>query len=250
MERNEKVTDLPYGWRGRLGLIYIASAYSMEVEFNKMTPPGVTSHTTRIALSDQPECFSIEDLSTLDEKVLYATKLLAQAPIDAIAFGCTSGSFVNGVGYDQQLIKRMGNIANIPCTTTISAVIEAMEVLHIKNVAIATPYTNVVNKLADQFFTDSGLHITNMTGLGLNDDYAISALDARTIYDMAVKADTEDADALFLSCTGLSAVHLIESLEEDLQKPVITSNQATFWHTLRISNIASQIKGFGQLFSC
>src|SRR5699024_12619833 len=139
----------------------------MDVEFQQMAPRGVTTHTTRIALSDQPECFSIDDLSTLEDDVLHATKVLAQAPLDAIAFGCTSGSFVNGIGYDQQLIKHMENIANIPCTTTITAVIEAMKVLHIKNVAIATPYTNEVNVLADQFFSDSGLHITNMTGLGL-----------------------------------------------------------------------------------
>ncbi len=242
------MNDLPYGWRGKIGLIYIASAYSMDVEFQQMAPRGVTTHTTRIALSDQPECFSIDDLSTLEDDVLHATKVLAQAPLDAIAFGCTSGSFVNGIGYDQQLIKHMENIANIPCTTTATAVVKAMKSLHIENIAIATPYTKEVNELAKQYFTDSGFHIPNMTGLGHDNDYAISALDSHTIYEMAIDADTEEADALFLSCTGLSATHLIEILEEDLQKPVITSNQATFWHALRQSRIASPLKGFGQLF--
>lgn len=241
--------DLPYGWRGKIGLIYIASAYSMEVEFNKMAPQGVTSHTTRVALSDQPESFSIDDLSNLKEDVLHATKILAQAPLNAMAFGCTSGSFVNGPEYDKQLIRSMENIANIPCTTTATAVVEALQRIQLQNIAIATPYTEEVNQLAEKYFSEAGFHITNMTGLGLADDYAISELDSRTIYEMAVKADTDDADALFLSCTGLSAVHIIEALEEDLQKPVITSNQATFWHTLRLSKIASNVKGFGQLFS-
>lgn len=243
------MNDLPYGWRGKIGLIYIASAYSMDVEFQQMAPRGVTTHTTRIALSDQPECFSIDDLSSLEEDVLHATKVLAQAPLNAIAFGCTSGSFVNGIGYDQQLIKHMENIANIPCTTTATAVVEAMKSLHIENIAIATPYTKEVNVLAKQYFSDSGFHISNMTGLGHDNDYVISALDSHTIYEMAMAADTADAEALFLSCTGLSATHLIEVLEEDLQKPVITSNQATFWHALRQSRIASPLKGFGQLFS-
>lgn len=221
----------------------------MEVEFYEMAPRGVTSHTTRIALSDHPDRFSIADLSTLEEDVLQATKLLTQAPLDVIAFGCTSGSFVKGVDYDKQLINSMENIANIPCTTTATAVVEAMKAMQIENVAIATPYTQEINGLARQFFTNHGFRITNMTGLGHDNDYTISALDSKAIYDMAMAADTEDADALFLSCTGLSATHLIDVLEEDLQKPVITSNQATFWHALRLSKIMSPIKGYGQLFS-
>lgn len=243
------MNDLPYGWRGKIGLIYIASAYSMEVEFYKMAPQGVTSHTTRVALSDQPESFSINDLSNLKEDVLKAAKILAQAPLSAMAFGCTSGSFVNGPDYDKQLIHSMENIANIPCTTTATAVVEALQKLKVKNIAVATPYTAEVNQLASKYFSEAGFNITNMTGLGLDDDYAISELDSTQIYDMAMEADTEDAEAVFLSCTGLSAVHLVEALEEDLQKPVITSNQATFWHTLRLSDVASEIDGFGQLFS-
>src|SRR5699024_8856027 len=141
------MNDLPYGWRGKIGLIYIASAYSMEVEFNQMAPQGVTSHTTRVALSDQPECFSIDDLSNLQENVLHATKLIAQARVNAIAFGCTSGSFVNGTNYDKQLIDSMENIANIPCTTTATAVSEALKMFQVKKVAIATPYTPEVNEL-------------------------------------------------------------------------------------------------------
>ncbi|MFD2130756.1 aspartate/glutamate racemase family protein [Pseudogracilibacillus auburnensis] len=240
--------DLPYGWRAKIGLIYIASAYSMEVEFYHMAPKGVTTHTTRIALSDQPEHFSIDDLSSLEEDAIRATRLLAQAPLNVIAFGCTSGSFVNGVKYDRQMINRMENIANIPCTTTTTAVMEATKALQVKHIAIATPYSEEVNKLAHRYFTESGLTVTNITGLGIMNDYEISNLDSNTIYRMAINANTDDADALFISCTGLQAVHMIQELEEDLQKPVITSNQATFWHSLRLSGVGTQIKGFGELF--
>lgn len=76
----------PYGWRGRVGLIYIASAYAMEVEFYHMAPPRVTTHTTRVALSDNPKQFTIDDLKHLDEDVLRATKLLAQSPIRSRCF--------------------------------------------------------------------------------------------------------------------------------------------------------------------
>src|SRR5690625_7021662 len=71
---------LPYGWRGKLGLVYIASAWSMEAEYADMAPTGVTTHTTRIALSENPDCFSVDDVSNLGGKVVEATKLLSQAP--------------------------------------------------------------------------------------------------------------------------------------------------------------------------
>lgn len=94
---------------------------------------------------------------------------------------------------------------------------------------------------------DSGFTVTNVTGLGLSNDYTISSLDAQTIYKMAREADTEDAEALFISCTGLSAAYIIDALEEDLRKPVIISNQATFWQSLRLSGIYRVIHGFGKL---
>lgn len=241
--------SLPYGWRAKVGLIYIASAYSMEVEFYNMAPKGVTTHTTRVALSDDPNHFSVDDLTNLEADVLKATKLLAQAPLDVIAFGCTSGSFVNGAEYDRQLINNMESISNIPCTTTATAVMEAAKALQVTDIAIATPYTEEINKLAHHFFTEGGLQVTNITSLGLANDYTISALDSNTIYKMAIQANTDDAEALFISCTGLQAAPIITALEEDLQKPVITSNQATFWHALRLSGVGTKVEGFGTLFS-
>lgn|SRR5690625_3532409 len=247
---NNIPSNLPYGWRGKLGLVYIASAWSMEAEYIDMAPVGVTTHTTRVALSDNPDDFGVDDVSSLGDDVVKATKLLAQAPLNSIAFGCTSGSFTNGVGYDMQLIGEMEAVSgNIPCTTTTTAVVNALNTLDVKKIAIATPYSDEMNALAKSYFQDSGFTITNLTGLGITSDYGISNTSIDTVYKMAKEADTKDAEAVFISCTGLSAVHLIKALEEDLQKPVITSNQATFWHSLRLAGIHSKIDNFGSLLS-
>lgn len=240
---------MPYGWRGKIGLIYIASAYAMDTEFVKMSPPGVTTHTTRVALSDDPEHFTVDDLINLENNVLEAARLLAQAPLKSIAFGCTSGSFVNGRAYDEQLIKQMQSITSLPCTTTANAVLKALKSLEVNKIAIATPYAQTVNELAYEYFTTDGLSITNMTGLGIMNDYKISSISLNTIYQMAVDTVTDDSEAIFISCTGLSTVPLIKILEDDLNIPVITSNQATFWHALKIANITSRQKHLGELFS-
>lgn len=241
---------LPYGWRGKLGLVYIASAWSMEAEYADMAPLGVTTHTTRIALSDNPDCFGVNDVSNLGDKVVEATKLLAQAPLNSIAFGCTSGSFTNGIEYDQKLIEEMEEASNgIRCTTTSNSVVKALQSYKVQKIAIATPYSEEMNTLAKKFFQDNGFIITNMTGLGLTSDYDISNTSIETVYQMARQADTKDAEALFISCTGLSTVHMIQTLEEDLGKPVISSNQATFWNSLRLAGIQTKMNGFGSLLA-
>ncbi|MBT2570112.1 aspartate/glutamate racemase family protein [Planococcus sp. ISL-110] len=241
--------DLPYGWRGKLGLIYIASAWSMDAEYVDMAPDGVTTLTTRVALSENPDNFTVYDVSSLGEDAVKATKLLAQAPVGSIAFGCTSGSFAHGVGYDQELINRMESASNnIPCTTTTTAVVAALNAFNVKKIAVATPYEDALNRLAKIFLEDSGFSVTNMTGLGITSDYEISNITVDTIYKMAKEVDTADAEAVFISCTGLSAVRLIETLEADLGKPVISSNQATFWHSMKLAGINEDIKDFGSLF--
>ena len=65
-----------------------------------------------------------------------------------------------------------------------------------------------------------------------------------------VKAQDEPlSDAAFLSCTAIRAVEAIDAIEEDIKKPVITSNQAMVWHALRKLNITERPKGYGMLMS-
>lgn len=60
--------------------------------------------------------------------------------------------------------------------------------------------------------------------------------------------DDPESEALFISCTNLHTIEIIEKLENDLHKPVITSNQATTWNILRLAGIDDKIQGYGQLF--
>jgi len=42
---------------------------------------------------------------------------------------------------------------------------------------------------------------------------------------------------------------MIDTLERDLGKPVITSNQSMMWHALRAGGIRERVPGFGKLFT-
>ena len=91
------------GWRGRIGLITIASGSSTEHEFHKYAPVGVGILTTRVILRDM----SPEALVDMGPYIDEAASLLAGAEVDVIAFACTAGSLVKGVGYDQEMSARV-----------------------------------------------------------------------------------------------------------------------------------------------
>ena len=111
-----------HGWRARIGILVLASDTTCENEFRKMAPEGVLIHVSRMAF---PGTNTPEALSRLIDEAGKATKLLVPASVDAIAFCCTSGSFIKGPGYDQEIIKRIKRIFPGIVTTATTSVIEA-----------------------------------------------------------------------------------------------------------------------------
>lgn len=236
--------DSIYGLRAKIGLIYPAPGWIMEPEFYLMAPEGVATYTTRIGL----DACNVDGVTEIGNRSIEAAKLLAQAPVDVIALGCTSGSFVSGRGYDLELIKKMERESKgIPCTTTTTAVIEAFKLFNAKKLAVATPYIDEINARAQNFLEQNGLTVTNIKGLGLLTDAEIDSQSLETVYKLAKETDTKDADAVFIACTGLRSVPVLQALESALSKPVISAVQATFWHCLRIAGIKDKVKGFGRL---
>jgi maleate isomerase len=56
-----------------------------------------------------------------------------------------------------------------------------------------------------------------------------------------------EADGVLIVGTGLRCVGVLEALEQDLQRPVISANQASLWNSLRLSGVNTLVKGYGNL---
>ncbi|NLY45687.1 MAG: Asp/Glu racemase [Tissierella sp.] len=236
--------DFSYGARAKIGLIYPSPGWVMEPEFYAMSPEGVITCTTRISLLET----NAEQLSLIGSQGVEAARLLSQAPLDVIALGCTSGSFIGGCEYDRELIENMESASNgIPCITTSGAAVTALKALGVKKIAVATPYIGEVNERGKKYLEESGFEVTNLIGLNLLYDREIDSQSLETVYKLAKAADTEDAEAIAILCTGIRSIGILQHLEKDLGKPVISAIQATFWHALRISGVKDSIRGYGSL---
>ena len=236
-----------YGWRARIGLIYPAASCVMEPELYAMAPEGVSIHAARLTLADA----TVEGLSGMmaDDGLEQAARLLGQAPLHVVTFGGTSASFLEGIGYDREVIRRIaGLVPGIPASTTSTAAIRALRAVGARRVSFVGPYVEDVTARGRAFFQANGFEVTGAHAMGLSDNLELDWLPLERVYAFARERVEPTADAAFISCTGIRSVGAIESLEADLDVPVVTANQATFWDALRLAGVRDRVKGFGSLF--
>lgn len=233
-----------YGWRGRIGVIVPSLNVTIEPEFNAMAPEGVSIHATRVLL-EKGTAEALRDMAGETER---AAQLLATAGVDIIAYACTTGSLVGGPGWNQELIKRIESKTNIRATTTATAVVLALKELAVARVAVGTPYLEELNQLEKAFLEAHGIKVVHIEGLGFTGASELNNLDSGVAYALGKKVDREEAQALFLSCTGFQTLEIIEALGQDLGKPVLTSNTATLWDILRRLKVKEPVVGYGEIF--
>jgi maleate isomerase len=239
-----------YGWRGRIGLLVLSTNFTTEIEFHNAVPDGVSVHTARIMFKDtRDEKERIAFPFQMDLKdLIRASKEVACIKPKVIVYACTAGGFIKGIGYDQNIIKEVEAETGIRTLTTSTAVVNALKAMNIKKVAVATPYIKELNEKERVFLEESipGLKVTAIQGLGIVSAFEKGALEPKSAYIAGRNVDCSEAESVFISCGAWRTFEIIESLERDTGKPIITSNQATLWAALKVLGI-SGLSGYGQL---
>lgn len=227
--------------RRKLGILVPSSNITIEYEMPMMAPQGVSFHFSRIPQTEDTE----EQLEAMIDYVPEKSNLLAHARVDAIAFGCTSGSFVKGMGYDKKVIETIKNSTGIVATTTSTSVIEALKITGIKRLSVGAPYTDSIMEKLKNFLEKNGFKVVKIKGLNMVHGEGDLSLDVT--YNLIREIDVPQADGIFISCTDFKTVELLEILESDFGKKVISSNQATMWKLLKLAGMKTSICGYGSL---
>ena len=230
----------------RIGLIALASDFMIEKDFiNVIKDKDIDFFVNRI------QCYNpltSENLIKMSEKVTEVTKdILPDQKIDCVVYGCTSGTIAAGYKSIEKKIKLAKPEAKV--TTPSTAAINALKKLNIKKVSIFTPYLKDLNDEVVEFFKKENFVVTSNSYFGIESDIDIGKVDQDYLYEVLSKIELNDAEALFISCTALPALSIIEKLEKKLNKIVLSSNQALIWDTLEKIGKSDSVKGFGKLFS-
>jgi maleate isomerase len=245
-----------YGWRGRIGVIIPATNATFEPECYRMAPEGVSFHFARMALTE----LSAEALQEMGKFTREKGRELAAAGVDVIVFGCTSGSFAGGRGHDEQIIRELQEETGIPALATSTAVRRALKRLGIQKMAVCSPYSEELNARLKTFFEADGLVVTAIRGLSFVQRTTHFPLASRPVslpnlqppevaYKLARVVNGPEAQGILISCTNFRTIEIIEKLETDLEKPVVTSVQATVWAALRQIGVGEKLSGWGRLLT-
>lgn len=232
------------GWRARIGVIIPSGNSVLEPDYGEILPQGVTAHFTRIFNNED----TLEQIGALIHQTSAAAQLLAHVEPDVIAFGCTSGSFLEGPEYDERVLNEIERETGVRGTTTSGAAVEALRLLGVKKLSIFSPYPRNIHERADIFFSACGFEITGGRSLGIVHAGEMVRVGPEQVYQLVRRNLPAGTDGVFLSCTNFRALQAIADLEWDLGLPVVSSNQATIWKSLRLSGVRDTVRRYGQLF--
>jgi maleate isomerase len=238
-----------YGARGRIGLITLATDTSVLPEYLRVMPEGVAVYPAPITLPRGEVTPAALGEMLANDELEQAARKLAWAEVGVIIFACTSGSLVHGLGWDQELIGRIERAADVPATTTTTAVLAALSTLEAKNIGIATPYVPELNEIEKTFFEGSGYGVPSIIGKGCLTDREIGRLGPTDAEKLVAVADCPSADTLFISCTNFHVLEAVAKMEKRYRKPIVTSNQAGAWAALRRIGIDDAVEGYGRLLT-
>src|SRR5580704_11030789 len=226
----------------RIGLLVPSSSSVQEWDIGRALPQDVTLHVARMRLSN----VDAESTLRIVQEIETESQKLADVDVDVIIFPATAPSSRNGIGYDQELIKRITAASGKPATTASTALLEAFRVLSVKQIVLGAPWSASVNQSVAAFIEANGVEVLAQEALGLVSNLEIGLLNAQTAYDVGRRVNRPEADAVMLACGNWSTFGIIDRLERDLRKPVLTTNQVSLWHALKIIG-ARPLDGIGVL---
>ena len=216
--------------------------FALDRELWRWLPNDVSLHFTRLPYAPMPATMEMAvHISDPEHAAQCVTDVSAVGPL-VTAYACTSGSFVGGPLAEQALVEAMLAAGSPLALTTSGALLSALRYLGYTRVATATPYTADLTVGLTAFLGESGIEVTAAAGLGLTSDIWTVPHDVTA--QLVRETDTDDAQAVFISCTNLPTYDVIADLEHELGKPVLTANQVTMWHSLSL--IGRKAVGPGQ----
>jgi maleate isomerase len=234
--------------RTRIGVMVPSTNTTFEADFQMVAPPDVTIHGQRLWLTN--DTAGAAGMDRMNGEVEAGARYLATARVDVIAYGCTTGSFYRGPGWDRDMLDLIHQAAGVPAVATSPSVVEALRFFGARTISVATPYPDWNNQQLRAYLEALDFKVLNVDGeprAAASGNQGINDFDPEDVVAFASRACRPEADALLCSCTAWRSLEAVAELEQRTGKPVVTSNQASIWASYRAVGLAPKITGYGRL---
>ena len=234
--------------RRRIGLMVPSTNTTCEADFQLTVSRDLTIHGQRLWMTNDGT--GDEAYLRMNGEIESGARYLATAHVDVIVYGCTTGSFYKGPGWDTQMLDLIRREAGVPAVATSPSVVEALRFFGARRISVATPYPEWNNQRLRAYLEAQGFEVLNVEGeprAAAAGNQGINDQDPETVADFASRVCRPEADALLCSCTAWRSVEAAAAIEARTGRPVVSSNQSTIWTALRALGVTRPITGFGRL---
>lgn len=221
--------------------IVVPYDFALDRELWRWASAESTLHLTRLPAG--PAAVTVEMVTEVGDTdhVRTAVGDLLMVRPSVLAYGCTSGSFIKGLAGERLLVAAMLAAGAPLAVTTSGALLQALDLLGVDRVSVATPYSAAVTAGLRDFLTAAGREVVGVSDLNLTTN--IWTVPQQVTADLIRAADAPAAQAIVVACTNLATYELIAPLEAELGKPILSANQATMWAALRMVGLAAVGEG-------
>jgi maleate isomerase len=243
----------------RVGLIVPSSNTTMETEIPAMLQSRYelfpeerfTFHSSRMRMTH----VTPEELKKMDVDSGRCALELSDARCDVITYACLVAIMCQGPGYHVLSEERLTQVVNenqapAPIVSSAGALIEGINTLGFKKVAIITPYMKPLTNQVIEYIHSAGIEVTDSISLEVSDNLAVGRLDPMKLIDHADRLDISQADAVVLSaCVQMPSLSAIQKVEDRLGKPVLSAGTATVYRILKELGLDPVVPNAGFLLS-
>jgi maleate isomerase len=229
--------------RARIGFIIPTSNRMVEPQASRYLPDDVVPHFTRIGITNKHAAPLDQQVS----KIAGAAEALSESRMTAIILQCTGTAMSGGVGMERPLIDAMEAASGVPCSTAAASLTAALRALQARKLVFVSETTQPGHDKKVSYLREAGYEILADRAMALSGSDQFCSMPGAFWFDSVMSIRNDAADAYFISCANIRSIEVIEELEEALGRPVVTSNQVSFWNALRMAGLKDSPSGLGML---
>ncbi|MGQ3675441.1 maleate cis-trans isomerase family protein [Xanthobacter sp. TB0139] len=243
----------------RIGQIVPSSNITMETEIPAMLTARqlirpeerFTFHSARMRMKHVTK----EELAAMDAQSDRCALELSDARVDVLGYACLVAIMSMGHGYHRESQKRLHQVtaennAPAPIVTSAGALVEALEVMKAKRIAVVAPYMKPLTKMVIDYIQAEGVEVVTHRALEISDNLKVAAHDPANLPGIVAELDTSDVDAIVLSaCVQMPSLPSVAKVEAMTGKPTLTAAIATTYQMLKALDLEPVVPGAGALLS-
>ena len=231
------------GWKARIGYLS-PSVFETPSDWNIILTEGFTMVASGLNVQSHTETEFNKAIDALGAGL----GIFAAEECDAILMGGITLGTQRGYATEQEVVAKLSKQVGLPVSTAMSATVAALKSLKVRTTVIATAYKETINQAVKKYYEDGGVKVLSIKGLEVSKPVDQVKLPDYASYKIAKELFRQHPEVESLLIQGRwRSVAYVQELEDDTQKPVVSSTAASLWWVLQVLGMKPPIEGYGKL---